>query len=299
MKTPLLPHIAQLLISLLALSLLAAACGSSSDEADAGVAASVADVAETETEEATATETTDTGDQSESAVSGSNGSLSCDEVAAAFVTQGSANAELSDPEVNASCDGDTVVVTANGIPDFPYIETSPGRPRDQNLEFSIPVNPTPADAVSDIARLGPVAVAINGVPIYGPTEGAGGDVMSLGNGFTECGGHNGPTGYHYHTFDVTGTDTCRFSEADVSAAPVLFGYAFDGYPIYGNLQYESSWELTDESLFASDTFAAHSYVEGSGDLDECNGRTDDDGKYAYYTTESFPYVIGCYTGVVN
>ena len=57
--------------------------------------------------------------------------------------------------------------------------------------------------------------------------------------------------------------------------------------------------MSTESLFATDTWAAHTYVEGSGDLDECNGLTDDAGNYAYYTTDTFPYVLGCYTGVVE
>ena len=49
-------------------------------------------------------------------------------------------------------------------------------------------------------------------------------------------------------------------------------------------------------MFASDTWAAHSYVEGVGSLDQCNGRTDADGNYAYYTTDNFPYILGCFQG---
>jgi hypothetical protein len=226
--------------------------------------------------------------------------FSCDEIATKFVTKGSANADLPDPEVSASCENDTVTITSNGIPDFPYIETSPGNPTARDLEYTIPATPVLADAVSDIPALGAIGVAINGIPIYGATEGTGGDVLSLASGFTECGGHNGPTGYHYHTFDATGSDSCLFTEAQATAEPQLFGYAFDGYPIYsGNTQYRSSWFLNDASLFATDTFSAHAYSEGSGDLDQCNGRTDEDGNYAYYTTDSFPYTLGCYRGVAN
>ncbi len=226
--------------------------------------------------------------------------LSCEEMAGAFVTKGSANVALPDPEVSASCDNDVVLVTSNGIPDFPYIETSPGDPRANNLEYSIPATPVAGETTTAVPALGALGVAINGVPIYGATEGTGGDVMSLGGGFTECGGHNGPTGYHYHTFDVSGSDACLFSEAEAAAGPVLFGFALDGYPIYsGNLQYTSSWFLSDASLFATDTFSAHTYSEGSGDLDECNGRTDENGNYAYYTTDTFPYTLGCFRGEVE
>lgn len=226
--------------------------------------------------------------------------FTCDEIATKFVTQGSANSDLPDPEVSATCVDDTVTITSNGIPDFPYIVTSPGNPEAMALEYSIPATPILADAVSTIPALGAIGVAINGIPIYGATEGTGGDVFSLSGGFTECGGHNGPTGYHYHTFDATGSDYCLFTEASATAEPQLFGYAFDGYPIYsGNYQYTSSWYLNDASLFATDTFTAHVYAAGSGDLDECNGRTDENGNYAYYTTEEFPYTLGCYTGVVD
>jgi hypothetical protein len=63
-------------------------------------------------------------------------------------------------------------------------------------------------------------------------------------------------------------------------------------------QLTSSWSLTDSSRFATDTWSAHTYTAGSGDLDRCNGRTDSDGQYRYYTTATFPYILGCYTGVV-
>lgn len=225
--------------------------------------------------------------------------LSCDEIATKFVTRGSANAELADPEVSASCVDDNVIVTSNQIPDFPYIETTPGTPRVFDIEFSIPATPVPAEAVIDIPLIGPIGVAVNGIPIYGPTEGAGGDVLAMTN-FVECGGHNGPGGYHYHTFSVVGSDYCLFTEAEVSAEAQLFGYAFDGYPIYsGNNLYISSWYLSDPSLFATDTFSAHTYAADSGDLDQCNGRTDENGNYAYYTTDGFPYVLGCYRGDVT
>ncbi|MFK7989568.1 MAG: YHYH protein [Sandaracinaceae bacterium] len=224
----------------------------------------------------------------------------CEERAATFQTLGSANPDLAEPMVSATCVDGTLVVTSNQIPDFPYIETSPGDPREQDLEFEIPSAPAMAAATTDVPLLGALGVAINGIPIFGPTEGAGGDVLALGGGFAECGGHNGPSGYHFHTFDVNGSDACRFSEAEASAGSVLFGYALDGYPIYsGNFQYTSSYQLTDESLFATDTWGAHTYVEGHGDLDQCNGRTDADGNYAYYTTDTFPYVLGCFRGEVT
>ncbi len=224
----------------------------------------------------------------------------CEEIAAVFTTKGSANSNLAEPESSATCSDDMVTVTANGIPDFTYIGTSPGDPNAQNLVFSFPATPIVAAETTAIPLLGSMAIATNGVPIYGPTEGTGGDVLSLGGALSECGSHNGPTGFHMHLMGTSSSTDCMFTPEEVASAPQLVGYAFDGYPIYsGNDQYTSSWELTDSSLFATDTWAAHSYVAGSGDLDECNGLTDAGGNYAYYTTDTFPYVMGCYQGEVT
>jgi hypothetical protein len=224
----------------------------------------------------------------------------CEETAALFVSGGSANNDLPDPEVNAVCENGSLVVSSNGIPDYTYIETSPGEPEAVDLAFEIPATPTIADQVTAIPLLGSAAVALNGVPIYGPTEATGGDVLSLEGALSECGSHNGPTGFHIHLAGTSTTTDCIHTPEEVASAPQLLGYAFDGYPIYqGNAFYSSSWELTNDSLFATDTWAAHTYIEGSGDLDQCNGLTDEEGNYAYYTTDTFPYILGCYSGVVD
>ena len=278
--------------ALFALAIITAACGSDASDGDSA------------TTDSTATETTDEttadeyGDETTEEAAGTG--RSCEETAALFVTAGSVNADLADPEVAATCDGDDIVVTSNGIPDYTYIETSPGSPAAADYTFTIPATPEMADEVTSVPDLGTAALALNGVPIYGPTEGTGGDVLSLAGALSECGSHNGPTGFHIHQILTSANTDCLFTSEEVAAAPQLVGYAFDGYPIYTGIdQYTSSWELTDESLFATDTWAAHSYVEGLGDLDQCNGLTDADGNYAYYTTETFPYVIGCYSGVVD
>ncbi len=277
-----------LLLSILAVVVLLLGACSDSDDTNSA----------TGTDDSSTTTTDDgTSDDSGQAV---DPPADCDGVAASFSTDGSANPDLADPAVSATCDGTDVVVNSNGIPDYTYIETSPGQPNEQDLEFRFPSEPTMADETTDVPLLGSIAVATNGVPIYGPTEGTGGDVLSLEGALSECGSHNGPTGFHLHLFGTSDTTDCMFTPDEVASSPQLLGYALDGYPIYtGNGIYESSWELTDESLFASDTWSAHSYVAGSGDLDECNGTTDADGNYAYYTTESFPYVLGCYSGVVD
>jgi hypothetical protein len=85
---------------------------------------------------------------------------------------------------------------------------------------------------------------------------------------------------------------------------LVVGYAFDGFPIL------APWECVDEdceevkelasswqrTVDVKDAWAAHEYVEGSGDLDECNGKFGSDGTYRYYATETFPYFFACYKG---
>ena len=254
-------------------------------------------------DETASTTTTAAGSDDETASTTTTATVAsddCGEVAALFVTRGSANDDLDDPEVAASCDGTDIVITSNGIPDFTYIGTSPGAPGAREHVFTIPATPTLADDVTAVPYIGVAAVTLSGIPIFGPTEGTGGDVDSLPGIVSACGSHNGPSGFHTHKILASSETDCFFTPEEVAEAPQLAGYALDGFPIYTGIdQYTSSWELTDESLFATDTWAAHTYVEGSGDLDECNGRTDADGNYAYYTTEGFPYVLGCFAGIVD
>ena len=191
-------------------------------------------------------------------------------------------------------------MVSNGVPDFTYIGTSPGVPDGREFVFTLPAEAVEATVATDIPYVGPIGVTLNGIAMYGPTEGTGGDVDSLPGIISACGSHNGPGGFHTHKILNPGETDCWFAPDEVAAEPQLVGYAFDGFPIYTGIdQYTSSWQLTDETLFASDTWAAHTYVEGSGDLDECNGLTDDAGNYAYYTTDTFPYTLGCYSGVVD
>ncbi|MGZ0711893.1 YHYH protein (plasmid) [Coraliomargarita sp. W4R53] len=237
----------------------------------------------------------------------------CDATASTFRDVTSANPDLEDPSLTATCDGDSIVVVSNSIPDYVYVATTPGSPNAVENTFTLPVTPVEAAAPTpdDVPRLGAIAVAVDGVPIYGPTEGTGGDVLSLEGALSDCGSHNGPVDFHMHLFGWAEGVDCLYSAEEVEAGePILVGWAADGYPIMSGLvcaddacssmtQLASSWALSDDTVFATDTWSAHSYTEGSGDLDQCNGRTDSDGQYRYYTTTTFPYILGCYHGEVS
>ncbi len=304
-------------------ALLAAACGSTTSDSETSADADPTTTAAVGTTEASVEDTTGTevdGDGSDATTTTASAAettstevadgetdtepaaatASCAETAATFTTRGSANPDLEDPFVEATCDGDTITILTNAVPDYTYIETSPGQPGGRESTYTVPATPVMAEATTDVPYIGAAGITLGGIPIFGPTEGTGGDVDSLPGIISACGSHNGPSGFHIHKITTSSETDCLFTPEEVAEDHQLVGYAFDGFPIYTGIdQFTSSWQLTDESLFASDTWAAHTYVEGSGDLDECNGRVDENGDYAYYTTETFPYVLGCFVGEVE
>lgn len=138
------------------------------------------------------------------------------------------------------------------------------------------------------------------------------DLINLGLDFNHA--HVQPTGaYHYH-----GTPTSLIEDLDTGEDLVHIGFAKDGFPIYFSKTeaYKPSYRLLDGTREGEDctysnpkntidvtieddhdgTYTSDfEFVEGSGDLDECNGITVD-GKYMYLVTESFPYVSRCLMG---
>lgn len=131
--------------------------------------------------------------------------------------------------------------------------------------------------------------------------------------------HVQPTGeYHYH-----GIPEGFFTKLNNGTEPTLIAWAADGFPIYARYGYldamdansgvvviESSYQIRaapdanrpDVSLYAMGTFTQdYEYIDGLGDLDECNGRTGvtpdfPDGIYHYYATDGFPFLQRCVKG---
>ena len=135
--------------------------------------------------------------------------------------------------------------------------------------------------------------------------------------------HVQPDGmYHYHANPNAIFESDCF---EVSSASPVIGFAADGFPVYGSCisdngsirNTQSSYQLKDgggprqtvsgyttptggTGSIASSNYDGQfrgdwEYVAGSGDLDECNGMTVD-GQYGYYITDSFPWVLACYSG---
>ena len=103
------------------------------------------------------------------------------------------------------------------------------------------------------------------------------------------------------------------------------GWAADGFPIYARYGYsdamdassevitiQSSYQLkttsdpnrADDSLYPMGTFTQdYEYIEGSGHLDACNGRTGTtpefpQGIYHYFATDTFPFLQRCVNGAL-
>ena len=222
-----------------------------------------------------------------------------------------------------------IVIDSNGIPNHD-LESGPGCcASDQVLEWRIPLvpnNQTGCDPSlsTDGCTMAPerdaVAFAVNGVPIFGPEDGPGGDAVAGHEGAYEedrqhiwlgiCHGHSGPGGaYHYHAdancahwhpdeeTNQTWMNYSIDSSRSLSEHSPIVGFAFDGYPIYGFVGWDeegnvsemkSSYRLKDGQT-GYNGIDDYEYIVGLGDLDSCNGQfgpTPDypEGIYHYHTT---------------
>lgn len=218
------------------------------------------------------------------------------------------NSAYPDPVLRAYCDADYLHIESNGIIGYQFVPMTPNALRAQTNAWRVPLVPEYSDTLTTIPLLGVVAVAINGIPIYGANEAATPDNYGdpIYNAIVDfCAGHTGFAGdYHYHAL----VEECLAQAAlDGEPSPII-GYALDGFPIYGPngcldaactqvVTFQSGWQQTgDPATLAWDH---HAYTPSTDPtvLDKCNGRIGPDGRYGYHTTTSFPYTIGCYHGV--
>ena len=174
-----------------------------------------------------------------------------------------------------------MIVESDGLPThktavYPNRD-NPNRILKQNYRFLIPLRPEQAESTTPLP-MGPIGVAINGIPFYNPYNHRGQDAVSGPNAevFDSCCGHPDPMGrYHYHKYPVCVRSPFRDPKGEHSP---LIGFAFDGFAIYG----------------PHDTDG-----KPAQDLDDCNGHTDDERGYHYHVTTRFPYLLGAYRGVVE
>lgn len=137
----------------------------------------------------------------------------------------------------------------------------------QNYVFKIPLNPVAASTHA-ATPLGPMGVAINGVPFYnqyaGPSQPLTGEIVSFDQGWA----HPDPgSRYHYHV-EPTKLTAVKGSDA-------LMGFLLDGFPVYGPK--ENGVTVTGLDAYNGHTSATVDYPNGI---------------YHYHITASAPYING-------
>ncbi|AUG51671.1 YHYH protein [Thalassospira marina] len=222
-------------------------------------------------------------------------------------------------------DGEYRYIRSNAIPDhavgqFPN-RHNPNTIKAQSLEFRLPVNPVRSGRFTPNPR-NMFGIAVNGVPFDPYTaefwqrdrqSGWRYEAISpaLDLGLDENNAHVQPDGtYHYH-----GVPKGLIKSWSPSQHSIRIGFAADGFPVYALYGYidphqpasgvkalTSSWRVKKgarpggpggnyDGTFGED----YEFVAGLGDLDEANGRETitpeyPGGTYAYFVTESFPFI---------
>lgn len=221
-----------------------------------------------------------------------------------------AGAAYPKPTLQVTCTADQMTVRGNGIPQYEFVPVTPNALAAANNVFTITTKPQKAGEVTPIPLLGTAGFAVNGIPFFGPNEGAVPQLERFGDPIynaimDECMGHTAMQ-YHYHAFN----QACLVDGyRDGQPSPVL-GYALDGYPIHGPYEcadadcskvivMKSAWERTGDPKIKA--WEAYTFVpkESAEYLDQCNGHQGPKGDYHYHSTNTFPYIIGCYAGVVR
>lgn len=235
--------------------------------------------------------------------------------------------------VSITVEGSECVITTNNIPNHDFNDPVGAFATDVaevQSEFRVPVEPTFASQSTDISLTTDNAVFLNGVKLdllaaacYNVGDEKIGcndidqpwrfDPMSPLNQFgtDSNNAHTQPDGaYHYH-----GNPMALFDQEPNSESP-LVGFAADGFPVFGSFiddngtirEVQSSYQLISGTRPSSADDPGGSYdgtyrddyeyVEGSGDLDECNGMMWN-GSYGYYVINEFPWVLNCYKGTTD
>lgn len=179
----------------------------------------------------------------------------------AISTPLSAFDEFNSESVIISFDGDEITLESNGIPNHssPYwpedsplyiepvvaIALTPGR-IGGNRSFSLTVSSKPELAQSSTATgLGPIGIAVSGVPIFNDLEGDNRPIEEvIAETFDYAGAHNGPSGYHYHIESSNVPENTLLSHDDEK----LIGMMADGFLLYGRREQNGSYPMDlDES----------------------------------------------------
>lgn len=223
-------------------------------------------------------------------------------------------------------------------------EGNPNTISEQSVSASYTLSPTETTSSTELGGpRGATGYVLNGVKIDAGTAGScddtgascslidnsgGWSIEALGQtsfnfGADDNNAHVQPDGaYHYHGMP----EGFVTKQGGNSSTMTLIAWAADGFPVYARYGYSvaddassalktitGSYQLVgdvSDSRPSTDTYALGTfsqdweYVEGSGDLDECNGRVGvtpefPNGIYHYYATDSYPYFQRCVKGAVE
>ncbi|MDF1823382.1 MAG: YHYH protein [Verrucomicrobiales bacterium] len=171
-----------------------------------------------------------------------------------------------------SWDEEFLYVEGNGLPDHPMMagitawQQQVPIPHDFTGEhrFKLPLQPEYLEEPGELTLMGPIALAVNGIPIFHALTQSGKDAYAEGE-LDQWGGHCGRADdYHYHIAPA------HLESFVGKGNPVAFG--LDGYPVY----------LADPSR--------------DKPLDECHGYFDEEGNYRYVGELKPPYVMSFFRG---
>ena len=199
-----------------------------------------------------------------------------------------ANAGFSD-RVSVECDGDYAIVSSDTYPNHELMTGIVGTNEQVPVPaiYAAPIPLIPQLENTPQTRDAALGIAVNGVPIYDYT--AGGEMTLedlhhhqekhdtvLTEQLDNCGGHAGRgDDYHYHK-----KPSCMIAKMLNAGHDAIIGWAFDGFPIYGDNNPDGS-EI------------------GASSLDVCNGQADSVFGYRYHTSATAPYIIQCLMGRVD
>ena len=251
-------------------------------------------------------------------------------IAGSFIFLFTFGVHAASNQVSVTEDGTYRYIKSNGIPDhntgqFPN-KRNPNSISSQNHNFRIPIKPVKSSGLKQVGK-NFFGVALNGVPFDPETAEYWNNDRSSGWNYEALSGkmdlgldnnnaHVQPNGtYHYHGRPISYLRSGRGGHS------VLIGYAADGFPIYDEYGYvnpdnanlgvtrlKSSYRIKKGmrpsgpgGIYDGTYIQDYEYVEGLGNLDECNGRegvTPDfpDGTYAYFLTSGFPFIPRCHKG---
>lgn len=194
-----------------------------------------------------------------------------------------------DDTVAVTCTDSHAIIRSDTYPDHEMMTGIVGTNEQVPVpaDYAAPIILSPTLGTTPLTRDAALGVAVNGVPIYDYTGGGEMSQADLAHHqahhdtlqteqLDTCGGHAGRgDDYHYHV-----KPTCMIEQMANAGDAAIIGWAFDGFPIYGDNNPDGT-------------------VISAGVLDVCNGQPDEVFGYRYHTSAEAPYIVQCLMGVVT